>query len=127
MQRVLNELKHQVIKLRMDIQHYKKRAAKSMQTAFTLGQANYVLEKFIMNDSLFPPKRKDAVFDEGDLLPIYIYGKRTWEDLYYFDKELPSEDDNDNKEIKNNKIDEENKENIPNNKLPRVLASNKDI
>ena len=31
------------------------------------------------------------------------------------------------KEMKNNKINEENKENIPDNKLPRVLASNKVI
>ena len=31
MQGVLNELKHQVIKLRTDIQYYKKRVAKSIQ------------------------------------------------------------------------------------------------
>ena len=37
MQGVLDELEHQVIKLRTDIQHHKKRAAKSMQAAFTLG------------------------------------------------------------------------------------------
>ena len=37
MQEVLNKLEHQVIKLRMDIQHYKKKAAKSMQVAFILG------------------------------------------------------------------------------------------
>ena len=36
MQGVLDELEHQVIKLRMDIQHHKKRAAKSIQAAFTL-------------------------------------------------------------------------------------------
>ena len=37
MQGVLDELKHQVIKLRIDIQYHKKRAAKSIQAAFTLG------------------------------------------------------------------------------------------
>ena len=37
MQEVLDKLEHQVIKLRTDIQHYKKRAAKNMQAAFTLG------------------------------------------------------------------------------------------
>ena len=36
MQRVLNKLKHQTIKLRKDIQYYKKRATKSIQAAFTL-------------------------------------------------------------------------------------------
>ena len=29
--------------------------------------------------------------------------------------------------MKNNKIDKENKENIPDNELPRVLASNKNV
>ena len=37
MQEVLDKLEHQVIKLRMDIQHHKKKATKSMQVAFTLG------------------------------------------------------------------------------------------
>ena len=61
------------------------------------------------------------------MLSIYIHRKGTWEDLYYFNKELPSKDNNSDKEIKDNKIDEENKENILDNKLPRVLASNKVI
>ena len=67
------------------------------------------------------------VFNEGDLLPIYMYGKRTQEDLCYFDEKLPSEDNNSDKEIKDNKIDEKNKENIPDNKPLRAPASNKDI
>ena len=54
-----------------------------------------------------------------------MHGKGTQEDPCYFDKELPSENDND--EMKDNKIDEENKENIPDNKLLKVLASNKNI
>ena len=62
------------------------------------------------------------VFNKSDLLLIYIYKKRT---SYYFDKELSSEDNISNKEMKNNKVDEENKENIFNNELLRVLASNK--
>ena len=99
-----------------------------MQAVFTLGWASYVLEKFIMNDTLFPPEWKDAVYDEGDLLPVYMHGKGTWEDLCYFDEELPSDNnDDDNDEIKDNKIDKENKENIPDNKPPRALASNKDV
>ena len=81
-----------------------------------------------MDNTLFPPKQKDAIFDEGDLLPVYMYRKRTQEDPCYFDKELPSDNnDDDDKEIKDNKIDEENKKNIPNNKPPRALTSNKDI
>ena len=48
-----------------------------MQAAFTLGWASYILEKFIMDDALFSPEWKDAVFDEGDLLLVYMYGKRT--------------------------------------------------
>ena len=80
-----------------------------------------------MNDALFPPERKDAVFDEGDLLPVYMHGKGTREDSCYFDEELPSDDDDDDEEMKDNKIDKENKENIPNNEPLKVLASNKDI
>ena len=57
------------------------------------------------------------------MLPVYIYGKRTQENPYYFDKELPNKDDNNNEEMKDNKIDKENKENIL--KLSKVLASNK--
>ena len=128
MQGVLDKLEHQVIKLRMDIQHHKKRAAKSMQAAFTLGRASHVLGKFIMDDTLFPPERKDTVYDEGILLPVYMHGKGTREDPYYFDKELPSNnDDDDDEEMKDNKIDEENKENISDNKPPRASASNKDV
>ena len=73
MQDVLDKLEHQMTKLRKDIQHHKKRAAKSMQAAFTLGWASHVLEKFTMDDALFPPERKDAVYDEGNLLPVYSY------------------------------------------------------
>ena len=60
-------------------------------------------------------------------MPIYIYGKRTQEDPCYFDKKLFSEDNNNNEEIEVNKVDEENKENIPDSKLLRVLTSNKDV
>ena len=57
-----------------------------------------------------------------------MHGKGTKEDLCYFDKELPSDDnDDDDKKMKDNKIDEENKENIPNNKPLRAPASNKDV
>ena len=101
-----------------------------MQAAFTLERASYILGKFIMDDVLFPPEWKDAVFDEGDLLPVYMHGKGTQEDPCYFDEELLSDDDdddNDNKEMKDNKIDEENKENIPDSEPPRALASNKDV
>ena len=80
-----------------------------------------------MDDALFPPERKDAVYNEGDLLPIYMHGKGTREDPCYFDEELPSDDDDDDEEIKNNKIDEENKENIPNNEPLRVPASIEDV
>ena len=66
MQDILNELEHQMTKLRKDIEHHKKSAAKSMQAAFTLGQASHVLGKFIMDDALFPPKQKDAVYRKHD-------------------------------------------------------------
>ena len=56
MQDVLDELKHQITKLRKNIEHHKKRAAKNMQAAFTLGWASHVLRKFIMDDALFPPE-----------------------------------------------------------------------
>ena len=80
-----------------------------------------------MDDALFLPEWKDAVYDKGDLLPIYIHGKGTWKDPCYFDEELPSDNDDNNEEMKDNKIDEENKENIPNNEPLRALASNKDV
>ena len=81
-----------------------------------------------MDNVLFSPKQKDAVYNEGDLLPIYIHGKGTQKDPCYFNKELPSDDnDNDDEEMKDNKIDEENKENIPDNEPLRALASNKDV
>ena len=98
-----------------------------MQVAFTLRWASHILEKFIIDDSLFPPKWKDAVFDEGNLLPVYIHGKGTREDPYYFDEELPSENNDSNKEIEDNKVDEKNKENIPDSEPLRALASNKAI
>ena len=80
-----------------------------------------------MDDALFPPERKDAVFDESDLLPVYMHRKGTREDPCYFDEELPSEEDDDEDEMKDNKIDEEDKENIPNNEPLRAPANNKDI
>ena len=83
MQDVLDKPEYQMIKLRKDIEYHKKRAAKSMQAAFTLGQASYILRKFIMDDALFPPDRKDTVYDEGDLLPVYMHGKGTREDPCY--------------------------------------------
>ena len=125
MQDILDELEHQTTKLKKDIEHHKKKAAKSIQAAFTLKWASYVLEKFIMDDTLFPSEQKDAVYDEGDLLPIYMHKKGTQKDSYYFDEELPSEDNDSNKKIDDNKVDEENKENIPNSESFRVLASNK--
>ena len=98
-----------------------------MQAAFTLGRASHVLGKFIMDNTLFSPERKDTVYDEGNLLPIYIHEKGTREDPCYFDEELPSDDDNDNEEMKDNKINKENKENIPDNEPPKALTSNKDV
>ena len=98
-----------------------------MQAAFTLGWASHVLGKFIMDDALFLPKWKDTVFNKGDLLPVYMHRKRTQEDPYYFDEELSSENDDNNEEMKNNKIDKENKENISNNEPLKALASNKDV
>ena len=80
-----------------------------------------------MNNTLFLPEWKDVVFDKSNLLSVYMHGKGTWEDSCYFDKEVPSEDDNNDKEMKNNKIDEENKENTSNNEPLKALASNKDI
>ena len=77
-----------------------------------------------MDNSLFPSKWKNTIYDEGDLLPVYIYRKRTWEDFCYFDKELPNKNNNNDKKIEDNKVDKENKENIPNNKPPKALASN---
>ena len=69
-----------------------------------------------MNDVLFLSEQKNTVYDESNLLLVYMYGKGTWEDPYYFDEELPNNDnDNNDKKIKDNKIDEENKENIPDN------------
>ena len=56
-----------------------------------------------------------------------MYEKKTQENPSYFNKELLNKDDDNNEEMKDNKIDKENKENIPNNKPPRASASNKDI
>ena len=66
-----------------------------------------------MNNTLFSPKWKNTVFDESNLLPVYIYGKRTQENPSYFNKELPNKNNDNNEEIKDNKIDKANKENIP--------------
>ena len=79
-----------------------------------------------MDDSLFPPEWKDVVFNKGNLLPVYIYRKGTQENPCYFDEELSNED-NDDEEMKDNKIDEKNKENIPDNEPPKTPASNKDV
>ena len=99
-----------------------------MQAAFTLGRASHVLGKFIMDNALFSPEWKDAVYDEGNLLPVYMHGKGTWKDPCYFDEKLPSDDDDDDDEgMKDNKIDKENKKNIPDNEPPRASASNKDV
>ena len=48
-----------------------------MQVAFTLGRASHILGKFIMDDALFLPEQKDVVFNEDDLLPVYMHGKGT--------------------------------------------------
>ena len=80
-----------------------------------------------MDDTLFPPKWKDAVYDEGDLLPVYIYKKGTREDSCYFDKKLPSKDNNSDKKMENNKVDEENKENILDSEPSKVLANNEAV
>ena len=98
-----------------------------MQAVFTLGRASYILRKFIIDNSLFPPKWKNAIFDKGDLLLVYMYRKGTREDPCYFNEELPSEDDDSDKEIENNKVNKENKENIPDNEPPRALVNNKAI
>ena len=75
--------------------------------------------------TLFLPKQKDAVYNKGDLLPVYMYRKGTWEDPCYFDEELPSEDNDSDKKIEDNKVNKENKENILNSEPLKVLASNK--
>ena len=59
------------------------------------------------------------------MLPIYIYKKRTWEDPYYFNKESPSKDNNNDKKIEDNKVNKENKGNIPKNKPYIIWFSNK--
>ena len=56
-----------------------------------------------------------------------MHGKGTREDPCYFDKELPSDNDDDDEEMKDNKIDEEDKENIPDNEPLRAPANNKDV
>ena len=104
-----SELKHQIVRLSVFL------------------NTSYILKKFIIDNTLFPPKWKNVVYNKDDLLPVYMHAKRTQEDPCYFNKELPSKDDNSDKEIENNKVDKENKENIPNNKPFRVLASNKAI
>ena len=78
-----------------------------------------------MDNSLFLPKQKNTVYNEEDLLLVYIYRKGTWEDLYYFNEELSSKDNDSNKKIEDNKVDKKNKENIPDSEPSRVLASNK--
>ena len=78
-----------------------------------------------MDNALFSPERKDAVYDKSDLLPIYMHKKGTQKDPCYFGEELFSKDDDSNKEMQDNKIDKENKENIPNNEPPKASASNK--
>ena len=80
-----------------------------------------------MDNALFPPKWKDAVYNKGDLLPIYIHRKGTWEDSCYFNEKLSSKDDNNDKKMENNKVNEENKENIPDSKPSRVLTNNEAV
>ena len=80
-----------------------------------------------MDNALFPSKWKDTVYNEGDLLPIYMYRKGTWEDPRYFNEELSSKDNDSDKEMEDNKVDKENKENISDSKPLKVLASNKTI
>ena len=77
-----------------------------------------------MDNALFLSKQKNAVYNEGDLLPIYMHRKGTWEDPCYFDEELPSEDNDSDKEIEDNKVNKENKKNIPNSKPLKVSTSN---
>ena len=98
-----------------------------MQAAFTLGRANYILKKFIIDDSLFPLEWKDTVYNKEDLLLVYIYKKGTQKDSCYFNKKLSSKDDDNDKKMEDNKVDKENKENIPNNKPSRVLVNNEAI
>ncbi|PAV16777.1 hypothetical protein PNOK_0839700 [Pyrrhoderma noxium] len=52
-----------------------------------------------------------------------MHGKGTREDPCYFDEELPSEDEVNDEEMEVNKVDEENKENIPDNEPPKVQFS----
>ena len=80
-----------------------------------------------MDNSLFLPKWKETVFDKSDLLPIYMHRKRTQKNPCYFDKELPSEDDNSDKKMEDNKVNKENKENIPDNEPSRALVNNKAV
>ena len=76
-----------------------------MQAAFILGQASHVLGKLIIDDALFSPEQKDAVYDESNLLPVYMYRKGTREDPCYFNKELLSNDnDDDDKNDDDNEI-----------------------
>ena len=98
-----------------------------MQAAFTLEQVSHVLKKFIIDDALFSPEQKNAIYNESDLLPIYMHKKGTREDSCYFNEKLPSKNNNSDKEIENNKIDKENKENIPNSEPSRALANNEAV
>ena len=56
-----------------------------------------------------------------------MHRKGTWEDSCYFDEELSSKNNDNNKKIENNKINEKNKENIPENEPHIVWFSNKVI
>ena len=49
-----------------------------------------------MDNTLFLPEWKNIVYDKSDLLSVYMHRKGTQEDPYYFDKELLSNNDNDN-------------------------------
>lgn len=96
--------------------------------AFTLKRTNQVLKKFINNNTFFLFKWKNIVYNENDLLLIYIYIYKAREDLCYFDEELPSKNNNSNNETENNKVDKENKENIlPNDEIYIVLVKNKAV
>ena len=53
-------------------------------------------------------------------MPIYIHGKRTQENTCYFDKELLSKYNDNDKKMENNKVGKENKENISEKELYTV-------
>ena len=86
----------------------------------------YFLKIFILYVSCFMLTLNSLINNKNDLLYIYIYRTRTQEELYYFNKKLPSENNNSDNKKENNKIDKKNKENIlSNNKIYIVLVKDK--